>query len=32
MDKEPYPWLRLYAPEAAFWDKIFKMPDVERVR
>jgi hypothetical protein len=29
--KEPYPylWLRLYAPEEEFWNKTFKMPDVE---
>ncbi|MGB6675935.1 MAG: DUF1214 domain-containing protein [Terriglobales bacterium] len=32
MDKEPYPWLRLYAPEEAFWNKTFKMPDVELVK
>jgi hypothetical protein len=31
MGKEPYPWLRLYAPEEAFWDKTFEMPDVELV-
>jgi Protein of unknown function (DUF1214) len=29
MGKEPYLWLRLYAPEEAFWTKAFKMPDVE---
>jgi hypothetical protein len=29
MGKEPYPWLRLYGPEEAFWNKSFKMPDVE---
>ncbi len=29
-DKEPYPWLRLYAPEELFW--IFKMSDVELVK
>jgi len=28
MGKEPYLWLRLYAPEEAFWTKAFKMPDV----
>ena len=32
MGKEPYPWLRLYAPEEAFWNKTFKMPDVELVQ
>ena len=31
MGKEPYLWLRLYSPEEAFWNKSFKMPDVERV-
>jgi hypothetical protein len=31
MGKEPYLWLRLYGPEEAFWDKAFKMPDVELV-
>lgn len=31
-DKEPYPWLRLYGPEEAFWNKSFKMPDVELVK
>jgi hypothetical protein len=31
MGKEPYLWLRLYGPEEAFWDKTFKMPDVELV-
>ena len=30
--KEPYVWLRLYGPEQAFWNKTFKMPDVELVR
>jgi hypothetical protein len=29
MGREPYLWLRLYAPEEAFWNKSFKMPDVE---
>ena len=32
MGKEPYLWLRLYGPEAAFWNKSFKMPDVELVK
>lgn len=32
MDKTPYPWLRLYAPEESFWNKTFKMPDVELVK
>jgi hypothetical protein len=31
MGKEPYLWLRLYAPEEAFWKKTFKMPDVQLV-
>ena len=31
MGKEPYVWLRLYGPEEAFWEKTFKMPDVELV-
>jgi hypothetical protein len=31
MNKEPYVWLRLYGPEPAFWNKSFKMPDVELV-
>jgi hypothetical protein len=31
MGKEPYVWLRLYGPEQAFWNKSFKMPDVEAV-
>jgi hypothetical protein len=31
MGKKPYPWLRLYGPEDAFWNKAFKMPDVELV-
>jgi hypothetical protein len=29
---EPYLWLRLYGPEEAFWNKSFKMPDVELVQ
>lgn len=32
MGKEPYPWLRLYGPGDAFWNKAFKMPDVELVK
>lgn len=32
MGKEPYLWFRLYAPEEAFWNKSFKMPDVELVK
>jgi hypothetical protein len=32
MGKEPYVWLRLYGPEEAFWNKSFKMPDVELVK
>jgi hypothetical protein len=31
MGKTPYVWLRLYGPEDAFWNKSFKMPDVELV-
>jgi hypothetical protein len=31
MGKQPYVWLRLYGPEEAFWNKSFKMPDVELV-
>jgi len=31
MGKEPYVWLRLYGLEEAFWNKPFKMPDVELV-
>jgi hypothetical protein len=31
MGKEPYLWLRLYAPEEAFWNKSFQMPDLELV-
>jgi hypothetical protein len=29
MGKQPYLWFRLYAPAEAFWNKSFKMPDVE---
>jgi hypothetical protein len=29
MGKEPYLWFRLYGPEQPFWDKTFKLPDVE---
>jgi hypothetical protein len=31
LSKEPYVWLRLCGPEEAFWNKSFKMPDVELV-
>lgn len=31
MGKEPYLWLRLYGPDEPFWNKTFKMPDVELV-
>lgn len=31
MNKEPYVWLRLYGPGPVFWNKSFKMPDVELV-
>jgi hypothetical protein len=30
--KTPYLWLRLYGPGEAFWNKSFKMPDVELVK
>ena len=30
--KTPYLWLRLYGPDEAFWNKSFKMPDVELVK
>jgi hypothetical protein len=29
LGKKPYVWLRLYGPADAFWNKTFKMPDVE---
>jgi len=32
MDKKPVIWLRLYGPDTAFWQKSFKMPDIERVQ
>jgi hypothetical protein len=32
VDKKPYIWLRLYGPDTAFWQKSFKMPDVEKVK
>ena len=32
MDKKPYIWLRLYGPGTAFWQKSFKMPDIEKVQ
>jgi hypothetical protein len=32
MGKEPYLWLRLYAPEEPFWSKTFKMPDIQLVQ
>jgi hypothetical protein len=31
-NKEPYLWLRFHGPEEPFWDKSFKMPDVELVK
>lgn len=31
-NREPYLWLRLYGPDRAFWNKSFKMPDVELVK
>ena len=30
--KLPYPCLRLYGPQDAFWDKTFKLPDIELVK
>jgi hypothetical protein len=30
--KRPFPIMRLYAPDEAFWDKSFKMPDLELVK
>jgi hypothetical protein len=32
MGKKPYVWFRLYAPGDAFWNKSFKLPDVELVK
>ena len=32
MGKQPYVWLRLYGPGENFWNKTFKMPDVELVK
>ena len=32
MGKKPYLWFRLYAPGEAFWNKTFKLPDVELVK
>jgi hypothetical protein len=32
MDKKPYIWLRLYGPDEPFWNKTWKMPDVELVK
>jgi hypothetical protein len=26
-----YLWFRLYAPSEKFWDRSFKLPDVERI-
>jgi len=31
MGKRPYLWFRLYGPSEGFWDKSFKLPDVERL-
>jgi hypothetical protein len=31
MGKEPYLWFRLYGPEEAFWDKSFKLLDLDEV-
>lgn len=30
--KTPYLWLPLYGPDEVFWNKSFKMPDVELVK
>lgn len=30
--KRPYIWLRLYGPDASFWEKSFTMPDVELLK
>jgi hypothetical protein len=30
-DKAPGPVMRFYGPGRAFWDKSFKMPDVELI-
>jgi hypothetical protein len=32
MGKKPYLWFRFYAPGEAFWNKTFKLPDVELVK
>ena len=32
MGKKPYLWFRLYAPGETFWNKTFKLPDVELVK
>ena len=32
MGKKPYLWFRLYAPGEAFWNKTFKLSDVELVK
>lgn len=32
MGKKPYVWFRLYAPGESFWNKSFKLPDVELVK
>jgi hypothetical protein len=32
MGKKPYLWFRIYAPSEAFWDKSFKLPDVELIQ
>jgi hypothetical protein len=32
MGKMPYLWFRFYAPGEKFWDKSFKLPDVELVK
>ena len=29
MDKTPYLWFPLDAPEVSFWNKTFKLPDVD---
>jgi hypothetical protein len=31
-DKKPVIWLRFYGPDESFWNKTFKMPDIELVK
>lgn len=30
--KRPFPVMRMYGPDEAFWDKSFKLPDPELVK